>query len=135
MRALAAFFVLFAPAAAASQAPEPPPLGNLALALLAVAALAAGAAWLARRLSAPATGGTQWLRTVAALPIGPRERVLLLEVGSTWLLVGIAPGRVTALHAMPRPPEALHACESPRAEPAPRFALRLREQLARMRRA
>jgi flagellar protein FliO/FliZ len=34
--------------------------------------------------------------------VGPKERVVVVEVGETWLVVGVAPGQVTALHNMPR---------------------------------
>jgi flagellar protein FliO/FliZ len=30
-------------------------------------------------------------------------RVLLLEIDKTWLVVGVAPGRVSQIHSMPRP--------------------------------
>jgi flagellar protein FliO/FliZ len=34
--------------------------------------------------------------------VGPRERVVIVEVEDTWLVVGVAPGRVNALHQMPK---------------------------------
>jgi flagellar protein FliO/FliZ len=39
---------------------------------------------------------------IAGTSVGPRERVVLLEVEDTWLLVGVAPGQVNALHQMPK---------------------------------
>ena len=41
------------------------------------------------------------LRVVAGAAVGQRERVVVVEVGSTWLVLGVAPGSVTALHQMP----------------------------------
>jgi flagellar protein FliO/FliZ len=34
--------------------------------------------------------------------VGQRERVVLVEVADTWLVIGVAPGHVTALHSMPK---------------------------------
>jgi flagellar protein FliO/FliZ len=36
--------------------------------------------------------------------VGARERVVIVEVGSTWLVLGVAPGRVSALAEVPRQP-------------------------------
>ncbi len=41
------------------------------------------------------------LRVIAGAAVGQRERVVVVEVGSTWLVLGVAPGSVTALHQMP----------------------------------
>ncbi len=58
------------------------------------------AAWALRRLNrfSPNAGG---LRVVGGLTVGPRERLLLVETGTTRLLVGVAPGRVSAVHVLP----------------------------------
>jgi flagellar protein FliO/FliZ len=72
------------------------------LGLAIVLALIWGAAWLVRRL-APAAGSVgSAIRIVAAQSVGPRERVVLIEVGEQWLLVGVAPGQVNALQALPK---------------------------------
>jgi flagellar protein FliO/FliZ len=49
----------------------------------------------ASRVSQPGT-----LRVISAIPVGPRERVVLVAVGKQVLVVGVAPGRVSALHTM-----------------------------------
>ena len=33
--------------------------------------------------------------------VGQRERVVVVEIGNTWLVLGIAAGQVRALHTMP----------------------------------
>ena len=38
----------------------------------------------------------------AALNLGGRERMLVVEVGNQWIVVGASPGRVNALATMPR---------------------------------
>ncbi len=73
-------------------------VGGLAL----VIALMFGSAWIFRR-----SGGLQALargpvRIVGGVRVGTRERVLVLEVADTWLVVGVAAGQVNALHTLPR---------------------------------
>ena len=58
--------------------------------------------WLLKRLSVPRGSGAGALHVVAGAAVGPRERVVLVEVQETWLLLGVAPGRVSALYSMPK---------------------------------
>jgi flagellar protein FliO/FliZ len=70
--------------------------------LAAVLAAIGGAAWLLRRVQrlAPSRGSPLSLR--GTLAVGPRERVVLVELEQTWLVLGVAPGRVNALHTLPK---------------------------------
>lgn len=61
------------------------------------------AAWAIRRFNPNVAPGSSVLRIVAGTAVGNRERVLLLEVNDTWLVIGVAPGRVSQIHSMPRP--------------------------------
>jgi len=74
----------------------------LALALVLVVVFAI--AWVARRIS-PSTMGASALKLQGGLSVGARERVMLVEVKDTWLVLGVAPGRVNLLHTLPRPEE------------------------------
>lgn len=74
-------------------------LGGLAVVLAMVVVLA----WLARRLNASRFAGARNLRLVAGISLGSRERILVVEVGDTQLVVGVAPGRVQTLHVLDRP--------------------------------
>ncbi len=42
------------------------------------------------------------LRVVGGIMVGPRERVVLVEIAETWLVLGVANGQVRTLHTMPR---------------------------------
>jgi flagellar protein FliO/FliZ len=42
------------------------------------------------------------LRIVGGLMLSPRERIVLLEIGETWVVVGIVPGQIKTLHTLPR---------------------------------
>lgn len=72
------------------------------LALTFVLALLAGLAWAMKRYGPKMGGGSANLRVVGALNLGGRERIMVVEVGDQWIVVGAAPGRVNALHTMPR---------------------------------
>lgn len=72
------------------------------LALAFVLALLIGAAWFLKRYGPKSiTGGTA-VKLVGALNIGARERILVVEVGEQWIVVGASPGRMNGLATMPR---------------------------------
>jgi flagellar protein FliO/FliZ len=73
------------------------------LGLAVVLGMVFAAAWAMRRFNPNATTANSALRIVAGTAVGNRERVLLLEIDNTWLVVGVAPGRVSQIHSMPRP--------------------------------
>jgi len=78
-----------------------------------VLALIWGAAWLIRRLAPMAAKPNSLIKVIATQAVGQRERVVLVEVADQWLLIGVAPGRVTALQnmaksALPEAPPMLH---------------------------
>ena len=71
-------------------------------ALVLVLALLAALAWLAKRYGPKMAGGGGHLRMVGALNIGGRERIMVVEVGDQWIVVGASPGRINALATMPK---------------------------------
>ena len=73
-------------------------LSNTLLALLLVLALIGAMLWALRRLGQARMSGSGALRVVAGLPLGMRERVVLMQAGDTRLLLGITPGRIETLH-------------------------------------
>jgi flagellar protein FliO/FliZ len=106
------------------------PAGSIVQALVglaAVLALVAALAWLLKRYSGLRGAGTGLIRVIGGAAVGQRERVVLVEVGSTWLLVGVAPGQVRALHTMAKT-ESATLPEAPQAAD-PGFASRLRRML------
>jgi flagellar protein FliO/FliZ len=89
-------------AQAASQPSFGASLAQMLLGLGGVLVLLVGSLWLLKRLTAVRGPASGMMRVVAATAVGGRERVVILEVGSTWLVLGVAPGRVSALAEIPR---------------------------------
>jgi flagellar protein FliO/FliZ len=99
------------PGAMAMTIPTPQPstpstggsLLQTALALLFVIGLMLGLAWLTKRFGPRNFGGANSnVKLVGTLSVGTRERILVVEVGEQWIVVGASPGRMNALATMPR---------------------------------
>jgi flagellar protein FliO/FliZ len=78
-------------------------LWQLTLGMLLVLGLILGIAWLLKRTGRFQMAAGGGLRILGGLSMGARERVVLLQVGETQLLVGVAPGRVQTLHVLDEP--------------------------------
>jgi flagellar protein FliO/FliZ len=87
--------------------PAPSATGGLLQSIFAlglVLALLVGAAWLLKRFGPKSITGGAHVRLVGALSVGARERILVVEVGEQWIVVGASPGRMNALATMARQP-------------------------------
>jgi flagellar biosynthetic protein FliO len=71
-------------------------------ALILVLAVLGALAWFLKRYGPKAGGGNANLRVVGSLNLGGRERIMVVEVGNEWIVVGASPGRINALATMPR---------------------------------
>lgn len=85
--------------------------------LLLVLASIVALGWVSRRVPRLGRQRGRSLRVLDALPLGSRERVVLLEVEGTQLLVGLAPGRVQTLHVFG---DAAPSGQTPQAAPGRR---------------
>ncbi|MDD3760149.1 MAG: flagellar biosynthetic protein FliO [Acidithiobacillus sp.] len=75
---------------------------RLIAALLLVLLIFLALIWLFRRLQPGAAGVSgSPMRILASLPLGTRERLLLVEVGKQQLLLGATPAGITLLHTLP----------------------------------
>ncbi|MEB2487657.1 flagellar biosynthetic protein FliO [Burkholderia multivorans] len=69
--------------------------------LAVVIGLVFGCAWLARRFGfQPARRGGP-LKLVSSVAVGAKESATIVEIGDTWLVLGVAPGNVRLLHTLP----------------------------------
>ena len=57
-------------------------------------------AWLLRRTGHLGRSDGQVIKIISSMSLGMREKILVLEVGKTNIVVGVAPGQVRALHVM-----------------------------------
>ncbi|HEY1724383.1 MAG TPA: flagellar biosynthetic protein FliO [Steroidobacteraceae bacterium] len=77
---------------------------RVTLALLVVLAAVLMAAWLTRRMRGFGNGrALADLQVLAQMPLGTRERAVLLRVGECQLLIGVTPTNVRTLHVLPSP--------------------------------
>jgi flagellar protein FliO/FliZ len=101
-------------------------LGQLAIGLLLVVGLIFLLAWLLRRVQRMAPRGGQVIKLVATQALGPRDRLVLVQVGGEQILLGLSAGRITPLHVLKEP---VHLADAQAA--SPEFAQRLMELLGK----
>lgn len=103
------------------------------LGIVAVFGLIGTLAWAARRMQGGPARASGMIKLVGGTMVGTRERVVVVELNDTWIVLGVAPGRVNALHALPKAtntPEAAPASDvsaAPATTAWPAFAARLRQ--------
>ncbi|MFC0135044.1 flagellar biosynthetic protein FliO [Massilia eurypsychrophila] len=117
-----------------TSAPAAGSLIQTILALCAVLGLLAVLAWFMKRYGPKAIAGSAHVRLVGALNLGGRERIMVVEVGDQWIVVGASPGRVNALATMPRQAAfdaatAANASLHPHQPPASSFAEWLKQTI------
>jgi flagellar biosynthetic protein FliO len=129
-----------APAPAPVSMPSGSATGSLLqtlFALIVVLGVLGALAWFLKRYGPKVMGGNANLRVVGSLNLGGRERVIVVEVGGQWIVVGASPGRINALATMPKqdlPESGLdadggHATLAPHNPPANNFADWLKQTL------
>lgn len=102
-------------------APAPAPsttagsLGGAVFALVLVVGLILLLSWLAKRVPGLGGGGVAnpALRIVGSLALGPRDRLVVVEVGETQLLLGVGAGGTRTLHTLEQPLPAAAAKSTP----------------------
>lgn len=72
------------------------------LALILIVTILVGIAWFARKASGGKGFGQGGMKMLGGIMLGPRERIALIEVGDTWLVIGIVPGQIRTLHTLPK---------------------------------
>jgi flagellar protein FliO/FliZ len=103
-------------------------LAQLTLSLLAIVALILAISWVLKRTRLAGPRGRGQISVVDEITLGPRERVVLLRVGDSQVLVGIAAAGIVGLTPLGTP-IVLQQPAAPAGAPA--FAERLREFMKR----
>jgi flagellar protein FliO/FliZ len=80
-------------------------LVQLILGLIFVLVCILALAWLTKRINRFQSSTDGSLQVLGGISMGARERVVLVQVGSTQLLLGVAPGRINMLHQLEQPLE------------------------------
>jgi flagellar biosynthetic protein FliO len=71
-------------------------------ALIVVLGVLGALAWFLKRYGPRAGIGNANVKVVGSLNLGGRERLLVVEIGNQWIVVGASPGRVNGLATMPK---------------------------------
>jgi flagellar protein FliO/FliZ len=95
-----------------------------------------GCAWLARKFGYQGSKRSGLVKVVGGASLGNKERVAVVEVGDTWLVLGAGPGNVRLLHTMPAGSADVDGVRVPASAPASTqtlpggFGQRFRDALA-----
>lgn len=95
-------------AARPAYTPPPPAVSSgsivqIIISLLLVLAAIVLVALVLRRMNMGKQGSGNQLKVLSGIAIGQRERIVLVEIKDTWLVVGVGPGQIRTLHTMPKP--------------------------------
>ena len=70
--------------------------------LLVVLGLLAAALWFLKRMGGGRFAPGSVVKIIGGVSVGNRECVMVVEVADQWIVIGVAPGRVSTLASMPR---------------------------------
>jgi len=108
--------------------PSPLSVGSMAqltLSLIAIVALILAISWMMKRLKLAGPRGTGEIAVIDQVSVGPRERIVLVRVGESQVLIGIGASGVVPLTPLTAP---IVLKGGPQ---APAFAERLRDFMKR----
>ncbi|SHN00592.1 flagellar protein FliO/FliZ [Pseudomonas asturiensis] len=101
-------------------------VAQLLFGLLLVVGLIFVLAWVMRRVQRVGPNNSQVIELVSSRAIGPRDRLVLVQVGGEQVLLGITPGNITTLHVLKEPVQV-----PVREQTTPEFAQRLLELMGK----
>lgn len=94
------FFIICTVAAAEATSVASPAqaMGKTLFVLVGIISLIIGLAWLAKRFGVNNLAGQKDIKAIAQIPLGQREKAVLIEVHGKKILLGVAQGHVSTLH-------------------------------------
>lgn len=109
-------------------------IGRTSIALIAVIGVILVCAWALKRLGFQRDRASRSLPIVASRSLGQRERVVVIEVEDEWLVLGVTPQNITALHRRPAPADRGTSDEASASSTGarPTFGQALAENLTRL---
>ncbi|WP_166265169.1 flagellar biosynthetic protein FliO [Marinobacter caseinilyticus] len=78
-------------------------MATLGIGLLVVLGLIFACAWLVRRMNGLSGMNSGAMKVVSVMALGTRERIALVDVGGTQILLGITPSTIRTLHVFDEP--------------------------------
>ena len=102
--------------------PPPPAVSSgsivqIIFSLLLVLAAIVLVAWLLKRMNVAQQGSGHLLKVLGGISIGQRERIVLVEVKDTWLVVGVGPGQIRTLHTLQKTENLIADLQSAESQP------------------
>lgn len=76
---------------------------QMVLGLLLVIAVIFGLAWLIRRMGQFGAPANAQIKVLGGVSVGQREKVVVIQVADTQMVIGVAPNQVNALHVFDEP--------------------------------
>jgi flagellar protein FliO/FliZ len=70
--------------------------------LVAVLLLIVATAWAAKRMGVSGGSSSGLLHVVSSTSVGARERIVVVEIGESWLVVGVTPSSINSLTTLPK---------------------------------
>ncbi|OGS99686.1 MAG: flagellar biosynthetic protein FliO [Gallionellales bacterium RIFCSPLOWO2_12_FULL_59_22] len=104
--------------------PPPPAVSTdgivqILFSLLLVLAAIVLVAWLIKRINVAQQNSRHLLKVLGGVSIGQRERIVLVEIKDTWLVVGVGPGQIRTLHTLSRAEDGELKVEPPGSDQQP----------------
>lgn len=78
-------------------------LFNVALGLVLIVVLILVLAWFLRRFGQGGAFNSKSMKILATLPLGTRERLVVVDVGGQQILLGVTSSEITSLHVFETP--------------------------------
>ena len=104
--ALCGAAISLVPSWALAAPPDSPMTGQLIRLVIGLAVVVVLVLVLAKfmaRMGGGVIGARESFRVVSSLPVGQRERVVVLQIGEQQFVLGVAPGHVNLLHRLEEP--------------------------------
>ena len=88
---------------ATSGLPSGPGIGQTLFALIFIIGVLLGLTWFLKRMGVSKLGAqNNFMKVISVANLGTREKIALVEIGDTWLVLGLTPSNIRTLHTLPK---------------------------------